>query len=1063
MGPSSLSTAPSTSRASRTRLLLVLLSAAAAAAARYTPGGAPACASTLSPSQLRADGRLGPSLGTSPAPLFAWSAPNAAAFSAVAAVRVQLFDALAGAAAAPLWDSGDVPTGSSGATPWSLPYGGAAPLRPAHPFRWRAAVQGGGAPAGGEWSAWSANATLVAAPAPGAAWPAPAVEPVWAANASAQLVLLRAALRVPAGRSVAAAYAFAVAQPQRSAGDAENGKLLGAYKLFVGGALAGMGPGRPGRCGPVCPVSHSPGTCSCAPEQLYDVLDVTDALSAAAGAGGGGEAVLALQCFHDAAHGPDAARVQLLVQATLDDGNVISVGTAPGAGAGWLALDATAWMRPGCCTESAWFFGPSENWDARLEPVGWRLPSFAPSAAWAPPAAAGAFFAPLAPKPTLALATVEGLAPAAVRSPAPGVTVLDFGRELQGGLAVALGAATPAGASLAIQLGEELQADGTVRFEMRTGNNYSGVVTTRAGAQVFETHEYLEFRYAQVVELGRSVGGPPCAESGLGDYSTPLTLRCAGDGNTITKISFASWGTPSGACLPDGSGNSFAVNASCAYAGTLGVLRPLCVGRGACTFTPSDALFGDVDPCHLVDKQLAVAWACAAPPPPPPPALDVSVTAWQVSYPASFAGDAADACEGGAAATGEAGGSLSGGQFASSSADLDAVFALCEYTIRAVNLDLVTDSNTRQRSPVCAEAMLATSVNQAYSSFETASQDFLTRYVVNGSPGGAGWAEWQALLISSVHELWLATGDLSFFVAQRAQLEAFLERELFDPASGLWACPSAHIWGCQQPEVDWPIGMRDGFVSVPANSVVSSHYVGALREYAAMAEAAGDAAAAAAARANATALAAAMRRQLYNASAGAAGAIVDGLGTSHAAIHSSAYALARGVADGDDAMGAALWATLLARLDPEAGIPVGPYPGLFFGTALFRNTSDHGRAAVARFLVNNGTNSWLNQLRQGATTTMESWTVAEKSNLTWSEMAIAGRFQPTNRHQLTRARTRPIDPVQATPGWPLPYSSSSAGCWACVRLRRALRACSSSRSPAHCSLRAARCRPCAAP
>jgi alpha-L-rhamnosidase len=117
---------------------------------------------------------------------------------------------------------------------------------------------------------------------------------------------------------------------------------------------------------------------------------------------------------------------------------------------------------------------------------------------------------------------------------------------------------------------------------------------------------------------------------------------------------------------------------------------------------------------------------------------------------------------------------------------------------------------------------------------------------------------------------------------------------------------------------------------------------------------------------------------------------VDGLETRHAAIHSTVYALANGVADGaPGGVAEAAWATLVGRLNATSGIPTGPYPGLFYGEALFRNASDHGRAAIARFLLNNGTNSWLSQLRQGATTTMESWTPEEKPNLTWSHPWMA--------------------------------------------------------------------------
>ena len=79
------------------------------------------------------------------------------------------------------------------------------------------------------------------------------------------------------------------------------------------------------------------------------------------------------------------------------------------------------------------------------------------------------------------------------------------------------------------------------------------------------------------------------------------------------------------------------------------------------------------------------------------PSSPPSLSAWTVTYPAAFAADAANACDGGAAATGLAGGSVQGqGQFESSSVDLNAIWDFCEYTVRVANLDMVTDSNTRQ-------------------------------------------------------------------------------------------------------------------------------------------------------------------------------------------------------------------------------------------------------------------------------------------------------------------------------------------------------------------------------
>ena len=951
---------------------LTVLSSAAGAVI----GGAPQCASLTTAYLLRADSKASPSLGTSLTPLLSWALPAAT----VASVRVQVFS-LAG----PLWDSGVLPAQWS-ALPPSLA-GGA-------PYTWRVGVQGSGAAAA--W-AWSGNATLVTGLAP-SQW---AAVPVWHPRNSTPLALLRGALPLARGPP-RAAYAFVTAQPQRSAGDHENGKLLGAYKLFVEGALVGLGPGRPGACGPVVPAPIA-GEAPCSPEFFFDTLDITSALSAAAAAGGT-SATLALQCYNNPAQGAatDASRVVLQVHAYYgEDTTPLVLGTSAAAAGGWLALDAASWVNPSCCTERQWFFGPQENWDMRAEPVGWQRAGFAPSAAWVTPAAAGAFPGALTAKRTLSLALHQALAPAASwPHPSGSGTVYDAGREMQGGVTLSFPAGTPAGSVWVLEAGEELQSDGSVMVQMRTGNNYTHTVTTRAGAQVAEIHEYMEFRYFSVGQAGAG-GGRQCAASVRGDYTTPLTLSCSGAG-VLARFTFASWGAPSGDCAGGSSpSNTFAVNASCSVPTTNATLTALCVGRAQCTFTPSDALFNaGEDPCHYTSKRLAVAWQCSSPVPPPTPLPPPSAALWQVFYPASFVGDASAQCPGGAAATGAAGGSAPASpQFYSSSPDLDAIFQFCEYTVRATNLDLVTDSNTRQRSPVCAEAAIATNRGIAAAAYESASQDFLTRYILAMSPAGAGWAEWQALLLRGVGELHAASGDTGLFAAHPALLPAYLERELFVPVGGggngslLWRCPGAGAggeksgpWACAQPEVDWPSGQRNGFVFMPTNTVVNAHYVGALRAYAGLCSAAGDAAGAAAAAANATALAAAILANLWDVSQGA---FIDGLGTPHAAIHSTVYALANGCADGAPGVAEAAWGTLVARLNSSTGIPTGPYPGLFYGEALFRNTSDHGRVAVGQFLLNNGTNSWLSQLRQGATTTMEAWTPAEKPNLTWSHPWMA--------------------------------------------------------------------------
>lgn len=1006
----------------------------------WSPGSdAPSCASLTTPYLLKADDKASPSMGTSPTPLFTWAIPIS--LPTVTSVHLQVFDD----ASTLVFDS---PEAWFPLDQWSarLPASGSTQLYPGRRYTWRVALSNGTTQ-----TPFSPNATLFTGLWE-TGWGA-SIHPVWHSNASAQYVLFRGSLALPSSTSagrVLYATAFATASPQRSLNDHENGKLLGAYKLYVEGGLVGLGPGRPGVCGPVCPTGNC--TDYCTPQQVYDTYDITGRIVGLQQPDQTAPITLAISAFN--APGPDTPKVILQVVVVLEGVGgggqqrvVVVGGTTDGNDPAWTTMDATQWFNPSCCTERAWFYGPKEGWDGRNEPLGvakgsggqpipWNAPGYTPVVAtpWTPLAVVeGGFFAPLTHRPTLSLQVKEGLLPATTLPVSNYSTLYDVGREIQGGVKLELPTTTPAGLTLTLQLGEELLSPTQVMYEMRTANNYSMTFITRGGAQVFEVHEYLEFRYVQVVWEGggggggggNGTGGLQCLATPLGDYTTPVTLSCDTTPATITGLSFVSWGTPSGGCSgatpQDPTANTFARNASCDYSKAGAQLAGLCVGKvGGCTFTPSDPFFGGEDPCHYTDKRLGVVWECKAgppkptpspPPPPPPPPPQPTISFWQVYYPAAFIGDAQAGCPGGAAGT-QVDGRESSSQatttaattttsppplttaFQSSSPLLNSIFNLCEYTVRATNLDMVTDSNTRQRSPVCAEAMLVTSADIYATAYESQSQAYLTEYVLNMSPPpkGAGWAEWQALLISSVHQVYRETGGGGLAARKFELLTEYLERGLFDGEGGLWACNPEGDWACKQPEVDWPSSQRDGFVFVPVNTVVNAHYVGALREYGELAGApgVGNASGGAWAANASAALAQSMRERLFN---GSAGGFVDGLGTTHMAIHSTVYSAARGVVGGEGgaAMQAQVWDTMVGALGDGqgSGIPTGPYPGYSYGTALFANTSDHGRAGVQLFLLNNGTNSWANQLRQGATTTMEAWDPAEKPNLTWSHPWMA--------------------------------------------------------------------------
>ena len=80
-----------------------------------------------------------------------------------------------------------------------------------------------------------------------------------------------------------------------------------------------------------------------------------------------------------------------------------------------------------------------------------------------------------------------------------------------------------------------------------------------------------------------------------------LLLQCAGNG-TINGVSFASYGTPTGACP------AWSVNASCHSPNSLDVVKAACLGQNSCSVVAGPPNFGD--PCFGTVKHLDVVATC---------------------------------------------------------------------------------------------------------------------------------------------------------------------------------------------------------------------------------------------------------------------------------------------------------------------------------------------------------------------------------------------------------------------------------------------------------------------
>ena len=337
-------------------------------------------------------------------------------------------------------------------------------------------------------------------------------EPIWAGASKARYALLRREVTLPQ-RVRDASILVSAAQ----SGPME--KLLGAYRLFVGGVAVGIGPGR----GDVRTDAYSDG--GDANHTFLDVHNVTSLLPSS------GPLALGLQCYH--ASGDSSAGVVLELHLTLADGSTTTVGTSSTEGH-WLTFDATAAFNP---TDNTGGYHAPQEWQlSGLMPHGWTAAGFvAAQPAWQPPASRKGTVPSLAAeslrvKPTLPLVLTSGVKPAVARKLNATAYFVDFGHELMGGLTLRLPAAAfPTGSKVRVTLGEELVGDPktstTILYPMRTGNMYRCEWTVTAppagvganegsgGDPFFEHHEYMEFRYAELVVVSGGHSGSEEAAS----------------------------------------------------------------------------------------------------------------------------------------------------------------------------------------------------------------------------------------------------------------------------------------------------------------------------------------------------------------------------------------------------------------------------------------------------------------------------------------------------------------------------------------------------------------------
>lgn len=319
-----------------------------------------------------------------------------------------------------------------------------------------------------------------------------------------------------------------------------------------------------------------------------------------------------------------------------------------------------------------------------------------------------------------------------------------------------------------------------------------------------------------------------------------------------------------------------------------------------------------------------------------------------------------------------------------SDADVNAVWAMAQFTLKTTTLDMYSDSSTRQRSFDCMADDTTAALSHYSTTAELAFPRFAAAQIWATQDGGyvsPNWADWTVLPAINIVNDALYTGDLSFAASRYDALVAnHTYAALIDTATGL-----VHNGRDLSALIDTSGGSDDGYVQSDVNSVVNAWVYLALRSYARLG-----------AWLNktsdavehldmlATALAAAFQSQMFNGTS----AICDGLcaKTPHTAAHATFYALYSGVLDGAPYQDA-LVATLAARTANDVlGMPCGSYPAQFLVGGLYRAGGDHGTAAHAA-LTSRAPHSWLHMAEVfGATSTMECWLPDELDNLSFSHV-----------------------------------------------------------------------------
>lgn len=304
--------------------------------------------------------------------------------------------------------------------------------------------------------------------------------------------------------------------------------------------------------------------------------------------------------------------------------------------------------------------------------------------------------------------------------------------------------------------------------------------------------------------------------------------------------------------------------------------------------------------------------------------------------------------------------------------DLNEIWALCKYSMKATSFCGLFVDGDRERLPYEADAY----INQLgwYATTDTNAVPRATLEFLLEQPT---WpTEWQAHTILMAWADFLQTGDREFLRRHYDRLKLLTLTEL-ERADGLISTTEPPVSKDLlarlrlkriEDNVDWPKGERDGYDFRPINTAMNAFHFASLDRMALIAAALDRQDDAAAIRASAQRVRDAINAKLFDP---VRGLYVDGEGSAHSSIHANFFPLALGVVPANRS-------AAIGRFLAQQGMKCSVYGAQYLLEALY--AAGESEAAL-QLMLNRTDRGWWHMIHDvGTTITLEAWDTKYKPN-----------------------------------------------------------------------------------